>query len=194
MTLALLLVAYLLGGIPFGYLLVRLKTGRDVRDLGSGNIGATNVARTTGKAIGIGTLVLDIGKGWLAVWLMGAYGSPDPFWLALAALTVILGHAFPVFLKFQGGKAVASFVGAFLYLAPLPLLAITVVFVATVWRTRYVSLGSILGAALFPFAVWMIDHPPTLWPILAAALGGGFIIWRHRGNIARLRAGTENKL
>jgi glycerol-3-phosphate acyltransferase PlsY len=124
---------------------------------------------------------------------MGRFGSAEPLWLALAGLTVILGHAFPVFLKFQGGKAVASFVGAFLYLAPLPLLAVTVVFAATVWRTRYVSLGSILGAALAPAAVWMIDHP-SHWIVGAALVGGAFIIWRHRGNIGRLRAGTENKL
>lgn len=193
MTFLMLVVAYLVGGVPFGYLLVRWKTGQDVRALGSGNIGATNVARTTGKLIGILTLLLDIGKGWLAVWLMAQYGSAEPMWLALAGLTVILGHAFPVFLKFQGGKAVASFVGAFLYLAPLPLLAITVVFAAIVWRTRYVSLGSIVGAAMAPVAVWMIDHPSD-WIVLAALVGGVFIIWRHRGNLIRLRAGTENKL
>ncbi len=193
MTYLLLLVAYLLGGIPFGYLLVRLKTGQDVRAMGSGNIGATNVARTSGKLIGIGTLVLDIGKGWLAVWLMARFGSGEPMHLALAGLAVVLGHAFPVFLKFEGGKAVASFVGAFFYLAPLPMLAITIVFGATVWRTRYVSLGSILGAALVPLAIWMIDHSSD-WIVGAALVGGWFIIWRHRGNLARLRAGTENKL
>ena len=193
MTYLLLLVAYLLGGIPFGYLLVRLKTGQDVRAMGSGNIGATNVARTSGKLIGIGTLVLDIGKGWLAVWLMARFGSAEPKYLALAGLAVIVGHAFPVFLKFEGGKAVASFVGAFFYLAPLPMLAITIVFGATVWRTRYVSLGSILGAALVPLAIWMIDHSSN-WIVGAALVGGWFIIWRHRGNLARLRAGTENKL
>lgn len=193
MTYLLLLVAYLLGGIPFGYVFVRMKTGQDVRVMGSGNIGATNVARTSGKLIGMGTLLLDIGKGWLAVWLMAGWGSGEPMFLALAALAVILGHAFPVFLKFAGGKAVASFVGAFLYLAPVPMLAITIVFMATVWRTRYVSLGSVLGAALVPFAIWMIDHSSN-WIVGAALVGGLFIIWRHRGNIARMRAGTENKL
>lgn len=193
MTYLLLLVAYLLGGIPFGYVLVRMKTGQDVRVMGSGNIGATNVARTSGKLIGMGTLLLDIGKGWLAVWMMAEWGSGEPMFLALAALAVILGHAFPVFLKFAGGKAVASFVGAFVYLAPVPMLAITIVFMATVWRTRYVSLASVLGAALVPFAIWMIDHSSN-WVVGAAFMGGWFIIWRHRGNIARLRAGTENKL
>lgn len=187
----LLLAAYLIGGIPFGYLLVRLRTGQDVRAQGSGNIGATNVLRTTGKSLGVATLLLDIAKGWFAVWLMGHFTGQHAVWCSLAALAVIFGHAFPVFLKFQGGKAVASFVGAFLYLSPLPLLAITIIFVLTVWQSRYISLGSIIGAGLFPFAVWMIDHPHHAL-VLAAAIGGAFIIYRHKSNISRLRAGTEN--
>ena len=191
MTIPLLAAAYLIGGIPFGYLLVRWRTGEDVRATGSGNIGATNVLRSSGPALGIATLLLDIVKGWVAVWLMARYGSADPLWTALAGLAVILGHAFPAVLKFQGGKAVASFVGAFAYLAPLPLLAITIVFVLVVAVTRFISLGSVVGAGLFPLAVWMIDHPAT--PLALAALAGGmFIIWRHSANIERLRAGTEN--
>src|SRR6185369_10134870 len=106
-------VAYLLGAIPFGYLLVKWKTGGDVRAAGSGNIGATNVLRTTGRAAGIATLLLDIAKGYLAVWLAARWTGQDPFWMSVAALAVMAGHAFPVFLKFKGGKAVASFVGAF---------------------------------------------------------------------------------
>ena len=191
MNILLLAAAYFIGGIPFGYLLVRWSTGEDVRATGSGNTGATNVLRSSGPALGIATLLLDIAKGWVAVWLMARYGSADPLWTALAGLAVILGHAFPAVLKFQGGKAVASFVGAFAYLAPLPLLAITIVFVLVVAVTRFISLGSVVGAALFPLAVWMIDHPAT--PLVLAALaGGGFIIWRHSANIERLRAGTEN--
>lgn len=191
MTILLLLAAYFIGGIPFGYLLVRWRTGEDVRAKGSGNIGATNVLRSSGRALGVATLLLDIAKGWVAVWLMAKYGSADAMWTALAGIAVILGHAFPAVLKFQGGKAVASFVGAFAYLAPVPLLAITIVFVAVVAMTRFISLGSIIGAGLFPLAVWMIDHPET--PLVVAALAGGlFIIWRHSANIARLRAGTEN--
>src|SRR5215213_6724732 len=100
-------VAYLLGAIPFGYLLVRWKTGGDVRSAGSGNIGATNVLRTTGRAAGIATLLLDIGKGYLAVWLAGRWTGGDPVWMSAATLAVIAGHAFPVFLRFKGGKAVA---------------------------------------------------------------------------------------
>jgi glycerol-3-phosphate acyltransferase PlsY len=191
MTILLLAVAYFIGGIPFGYLLVRWRTGEDVRAKGSGNIGATNVLRSSGRGLGIATLLLDIAKGWVAVWLMAKYGSAEPLWTALAGIAVILGHAFPAVLKFQGGKAVASFVGAFAYLAPVPLLAITIVFVAVVAATRFISLGSIVGAGLFPLAVWMIDHPDT--PLVLAALAGGlFIIWRHKANIDRLRAGTEN--
>jgi acyl phosphate:glycerol-3-phosphate acyltransferase len=189
----LLLAAYLIGGIPFGYLLVRLKTGRDVRSLGSGNIGATNVLRTTGRAVGVLTLLLDIAKGWFAVWLMGRLTALDTGWMSAAAVAVVLGHAFPVFLKFKGGKAVASFVGAALALAPAALAAVLVLFVAVVAWSRYISLGSIMGAALFPLAVWLLYHPD--WPLLAASVFcGAFIIWRHSSNIERLRAGTENVL
>jgi len=196
MTPALLLVAaYLIGGIPFGYLLVRWKTGSDVRSSGSGNIGATNVLRTTGRATGVATLLLDIAKGWIAVWLMEKFGNLDPdsvpLWTSLAAIAVMSGHAYPVFLKFKGGKAVASFLGAFLYLTPLPILAILIVFVATVAVTRHISLGSILAAGLFPVGVWLILHPPM--PVLvASAVAGLFIVWRHKENIERLRAGTES--
>lgn len=189
--LLILVAAYLLGGIPFGYLLVRLKTGQDVRAMGSGNIGATNVLRTTGRGIGILTLLLDIAKGWFSVWLMSFFTAGDHSWMAGAAVAVVLGHAFPLFLKFQGGKAVASFAGAALALAPAALLGVILVFVLVVAVTRYISLGSILGAALFPLGVWLIYHPE--WPVTAACLFcGAFVVWRHKANIQRLRAGTEN--
>ena len=187
----LLIAAYLIGGIPFGYLLVKWKTGADVRSVGSGNIGATNVLRTTGRSAGVLTLLLDIGKGYLAVWLAGYFLNHSPGWMSGAAVAVILGHAYPVFLKFQGGKAVASFVGAFLCLQPEAALATIVVFVAVVAATHFISLGSIIGAALSPLAVWLIGHPA--WPVVVAAAGcGAFIIWRHRANMARLLEGTEN--
>jgi glycerol-3-phosphate acyltransferase PlsY len=188
-----LLAAYIIGSVPFGYILVKLKSGKDVRSLGSGNIGATNVLRTTGRGLGIVTLLLDIAKGALAVWIADRllYGSPA--WMSAAALAVMAGHAFPVFLRFQGGKAVASFVGAFLYLTPLPLLAALLLFAVTVGYTRYVSLGSILAAGTFPLAVWLIEHPPA--PVLvAAAVAGAFIVWRHRANISRIRQGNEHML
>jgi glycerol-3-phosphate acyltransferase PlsY len=190
-ALLVLVTAYLLGAIPFGYLLVRWKTGEDVRASGSGNIGATNVLRTTGRAAGIATLLLDIAKGYLAVWLAGRWTGQDPLWMSAAALAVIAGHAYPVFLKFKGGKAVASFVGAFLCLTPLALAAEVVVFVAIVAWTRHISVGSIVGAATLPLAVWLIEMPDK--PIVAAAfLGGAFIIYKHSTNIRRLRDGSEN--
>lgn len=187
----LLIAGYLIGSIPFGYLLVRWKTGRDVREFGSGNIGATNVLRTSGRGLGILTLALDIGKGVLAVWLADRWYGGSPLWMSGAALAVMAGHAFPVFLKFHGGKAVASFLGAFVYLTPLPLLAVVAVFFITVAVTRFISLGSVLAAGSFPLAVWLICHPPL--PVLAASiLAGAFIVWRHKSNLQRLRAGTEN--
>ena len=186
-----IVIAYLLGGIPFGFLLVKFTRGTDVRESGSGNIGATNVLRTTGRAIAVATLVLDIAKGFVAVWLAAELTGDEPQWTSLAALTVMAGHAFPVFLKFQGGKAVATFIGAFAYLTPLPLVAVLLLFVVTVAVTRYISVASILAAATFPFGVWIILHPP--FQITAAAfIAGAFIVYRHKSNWARLRAGTEN--
>jgi len=185
-------IAYLLGGIPFGFLLVKLTKGADVRESGSGNIGATNVLRTTGRAAGVATLVLDIAKGYIAVWIAAELTGDAPEWTSLAALAVMAGHAYPVFLNFKGGKAVATFTGAFAYLTPLPLAALVVFFVAVVAVTRYISAGSILGAAAFPFGVWIILHPPV--QVTAAAfIAGGFIVYRHKSNWARLRAGVENR-
>jgi glycerol-3-phosphate acyltransferase PlsY len=186
-----LVVAYLVGGIPFGYLLVKLKTGEDVRSKGSGNIGATNVLRTTGRGIAVVTLLLDIGKGFFAVWFAARLTGNSPEWTSAAALAVMAGHAFPVFLKFQGGKAVASFIGAFLYLTPVPLGASLVLFVVVVWATRHISTGSVVAAGSLPLAVWMIEHPPGV--VLAASVAAAvFIIYRHRANIVRIRAGNEN--
>jgi len=187
-----IVIAYFLGAIPFGFLLVRLTTGKDVRASGSGNIGATNVLRTTGRAAGVATLLLDIAKGFFAVWLAAKMTGDDPWWTSLAALAVMAGHAFPVFLKFHGGKAVASFIGAFLYLTPLPLAAVLVLFVITVAATRAISAGSIMAAGTFPLGVWLILHPPA--PVLMASLiAGAFIVYRHKSNMERLRAGTENR-
>ncbi len=186
-----IIVAYLVGGIPFGYLLVRWKTGEDVREKGSGNIGATNVLRTTGRAVSVATLLLDIAKGLFAVWLADKLSDGSPAWMSLAALAVMAGHAFPVFLKFQGGKAVASFIGAFLYLTPIPMLAALVVFVIVVAATRQISMGSIVAAGALPLATWLIEHPPWI-VILATLVAGVFLIYRHRANIERIRAGTEN--
>jgi glycerol-3-phosphate acyltransferase PlsY len=193
MSLFLLIAAYLIGAIPFGYVLVKLKTGLDVRSMGSGNIGATNVVRTTGWSAGVITLLLDVSKGVVAVGLMDRLGDGSPFWNSAAALAVMAGHAYPVFLRFKGGKAVASFLGAFLYLTPVPMIAILAVFVIVVAGTSYISLGSVIAAATFPLAVWLIEHPP--WPVtVAAIIAGAFIVYRHRANIDRIRAGNEHVL
>jgi glycerol-3-phosphate acyltransferase PlsY len=186
-----LVVAYLVGGIPFGYLLVRWKTGEDVRERGSGNIGATNVLRTTGRSVAVATLLLDIAKGAFAVWLADKLSGGSPLWISLAALAVMAGHAFPVFLKFQGGKAVASFIGAFLYLTPIPMIAALLVFVIVVAATRQISMGSLVAAGSLPLAVWLIEHPPKI-VTLAALAAAVFVIYRHRANIGRIRSGTEN--
>lgn len=186
-----LAVAYLIGAIPFGYLLVKLMTGADVRASGSGNIGATNVLRTTGRAAGVATLLLDIAKGWLAVWIAARLTQADPLWTSAAALAVMAGHAYPVFLRFKGGKAVASFIGAFLYITPVALTATLAVFVVAVAWTRHISMGSIIAAATFPLAVWLIQRPP-LPALIASFIAGGFIIYRHSSNIRRLREGEEH--
>jgi len=186
-----LAAAYFIGAIPFGYLLVRLTKGEDVRAHGSGNIGATNVLRTTGRALGVATLLLDIGKGALAVWLADLLLGGSIQWMSLAALAVMAGHAYPIFLKFRGGKAVASFVGAFLYLTPVPLLTVLAVFVIAVAVTRFISLGSVLAAGFFPVAVLLIEHPPWI-VLLCAFIAGAFIVLRHRSNMQRIHAGNEN--
>ncbi|MBC7926597.1 MAG: glycerol-3-phosphate 1-O-acyltransferase PlsY [Bryobacteraceae bacterium] len=186
-----LLAAYAIGGIPFGYIIVRLATGRDIRSSGSGNIGATNVLRTTSRTLGILTLVLDISKGVLAVWLADRFLNGSLLWMSATTLAVMAGHAFPAALRFRGGKAVATFIGAFLYLTPVPLLSILVLFVVAVALSRFISLGSVVAAGLFPLAVWLIDHPP--WYVTSAAvLAGAFIVFRHRANLARIREGNEN--
>ncbi|HVV45524.1 MAG TPA: glycerol-3-phosphate 1-O-acyltransferase PlsY [Bryobacteraceae bacterium] len=193
MGLVAVLVAILVGGIPFGLIIVKLKSGQDVRESGSGNIGATNVLRTSGTAAGLITLVLDAAKGLFAVWLADTLTHGDVFWMSATALAALAGHAFSPYLKFKGGKAVATFLGAFGYLTPIPVLIVTLIFILVVATTRYLSLGSITGAALFPFACFIILHPE--WPVLVAAFAAALLIlWRHSGNIERIRAGNERVL
>lgn len=200
---AVVAIAYLLGSIPFGYLLVRLSKGEDVRASGSGGTGATNVARRAGKRIGVLTLVLDALKGMLAValarWLLPP--DTDAYWwtVAGAGVAVVVGHVFPVWLRFRGGKGVATGLGVFLYLAPLAVASALLIFLLIVWKTRYVSLGSVGAAALLPLTVWMWSSrtPETsmIAPLTTAAIIGSLlIIFMHRANIARLMKGTENKL
>ena len=185
-----ILIAYFLVAIPFGYLLTRFITGKDVRSEGSGNIGATNVLRTAGPAAAVATLILDMFKGFAAVWIAGWLTDGSPGWMADAALAVMMGHAFPIFLGFKGGKSVATFVGAFLYLTPVPMLAAMIVFVIAVVVTRYISAASVLMAATFPLAVWLIQHA-TLNEVLAAVIAAGIVVYRHKENLRRIRAGRE---
>ena len=186
-----LLAAYVLGAIPFGYLIYRRKTGRDIRSEGSGNIGATNVARLTGRVAGVVTLALDVGKGFAAVELAGwASGNHDPAWMSAAAVAVLLGHMFPVFLRFRGGKGVASALGAFAALAPGAVLVALGAFLLLLAIWRYVSLGSIVSAAVFPAAAWWLYHPPA-GQTIGATIAAVLIIARHYPNIRRLMAGKE---
>ncbi len=187
-----IIIAYLLGSIPFGYLIVRKKLGDDIRQSGSGGTGATNVSRRAGKTAGVITLVLDALKGSLAV-LLAKGLAPDLDWLiAAAAIAVIVGHMFPVWLGFRGGKGVATGVGVFSILAPFAVVCAGIIFVAVVWLTRYVSLGSIIAAATIPVFVWLqSDLRPTL---VAAVVGALLIVFAHRGNIARLARGTESRI
>lgn len=187
------LAAYVLGSIPFGFLLVKWRSGKDIRNTGSGNTGATNVLRTAGPVAGVATLVLDIGKGYLALWIAERASSGSPFWMGLAVVAVMLGHTFPLFLGFRGGKAVACFLGAFLRLAPLSTLAIIVVFLGVVAWSRHISLGSIVAAGTLPLALWLIDKAP-LDVLLASIAAAVIIINRHRENIQRLHQGTERVL
>jgi glycerol-3-phosphate acyltransferase PlsY len=197
-----ILLAYLIGSIPFGYLIVKLRGEGDIREIGSGGTGATNVTRRAGKAAGILTLALDALKGALAVALARWFLAPDfgvNWWVAAASLAAVAGHVFPVWLGFRGGKGVATGLGVFICLVPLAALCVAPVFVAVVWATRYVSLGSIVSAAMLPLFVWLLGSrghsAPQLAPLLAAAVvGGALIIFMHRANIGRLLRGTENKL
>jgi len=184
-------VAYLIGSIPFGYRIVRRKSGADIRETGSGGTGATNVSRRAGKAAGVLTLLLDAAKGAAAVLIAKSFAGDD--WvIAAAAIAALVGHIFPVWLSIRGGKGVATGVGIFLVLAPIALLCAGVVFVAIVVLTRYVSLGSITAAVLIPVLVWWQFDSQAL--LTAAMVGALLIVFAHRGNIQRLVSGTESRI
>ncbi|HTF43236.1 MAG TPA: glycerol-3-phosphate 1-O-acyltransferase PlsY [Terriglobales bacterium] len=186
-------LSYSLGSIPFGYILLRIFRGEDVRQTGSGNIGATNVARSS-PALGVLTLVLDALKGLAAVLLARAI-LPQPSWLAdFAALFAVLGHMFSIWLKFRGGKGVATGLGSFVVIAPKAVLAMVCVFLVLVLAFRYVSLASIAAVGLFPVLACFLDgyrSPPRLAVMGTAAI---LIIARHHENIRRLLTGTESRL
>jgi glycerol-3-phosphate acyltransferase PlsY len=194
------LLAYLLGSIPVGFLLVLIVRKQDIRKVGSGNIGATNVLRSGGKGLGAATFVLDAIKGSLAV-ALGAWmaapllpGVPQRSVEALAALFAVLGHMFPVWLRFHGGKGVATGFGVFLVAAPLAALAAITVFAIVLALTRYVSLSSILGAAVFPVFAWFtVSGERPAFFIAVQIIVALLIILKHHPNIRRLLAGTEHR-
>lgn len=213
-----IVVSYLLGSIPFGYLLVKIFRGEDIRESGSGNIGATNVARSGAKGLGILTLFLDTLKGFVAVWHAhhagehllqdGAFGlqHPDivPNLMAIAALAAVIGHMFPVWLKFKGGKGVATALGVFILLFPKAIVVSLIIFAIVVTISRYVSLGSILATIALPIAAYFLEdnahlHQNRSWgldwatflPVCAITL---LVVAKHRQNIRRLLAGNENRL
>jgi len=185
-------VAYLLGSISFAVLIVRRTTGTDIRTEGSGNAGATNVLRAHGKGLALAVAALDVAKGAAAV-LLVRFATADPRYAAAAGFAAILGHVFPIFYGFRGGKGVATAVGAFLVLAPLATLVCVGVFVAVVAATRYVSLGSMLAIVLLPPVAGSLFHasPPI---VVAAAATAVLIVLKHRENLKRLIRGTERRL
>jgi glycerol-3-phosphate acyltransferase PlsY len=187
-------VSYLLGSIPFGYLLVRIFKGEDVRTSGSGNIGATNVARKS-PALGAATLLLDAAKGLVAVLVARVLfsGPHQPLIMTTAALFAVLGHLFPVWLKFRGGKGVATSLGAFILLTPKSILCMVGVFLLVAVAFRYVSLGSIAVAAAFPLLAWALHEYADSRQLIFIALVSALVIWKHRQNIGRLATGTESK-
>lgn len=187
----LVVVAYLLGSVSFGLLLARLYGKHDLRQSGSGNIGATNVARAMGKTVGMLTLLGDAAKGLLAVWLAQRWGSSG--WVSgAAACMAVVGHMFPLYHGLRGGKGVATALGCFLPILPLPLITGAVLWLTTVAIWRYVSMGSILAAITMPLAAVLFDYPPPF--IYAASLITLLVLYKHRSNIQRLKAGTESKL
>jgi glycerol-3-phosphate acyltransferase PlsY len=209
-------VAYLLGSIPFGYILVRIFRGADIRQTGSGNIGATNVARSGAKGLAIATLILDAAKGFFAVRLvtilvpaLNAFGAAvshaggtehgivetphlQAFYV-VAALFAIIGHVFPIWLKFKGGKGVATGAGAFLALAPTSLAIVLAIFAVIVIASRYVSLGSIVATAVFPVLAYFLGGYREAAIVAMMCFASLLIILKHKDNIRRLLSGTEHR-
>ena len=203
MTLGLLLLgAYLIGSIPFSFFVARLAAGKDIRTLGSGNVGATNVARSIGTKAGAVALVLDAAKGWgavaLARWVAGdGFASPEAanratLMIGLAAVAVVLGHMFPVWLRFHGGKGVATAAGVFLALDPRAFALAFVVFLIVEIATRFVALASMLSAATMPLVLRFVEHQ-AFWIVVSSIVISIAIILKHHSNIARLAQGTEPK-
>ena len=190
-------IAYLLGSIPFGYLIV-LASGRgDIRMRGSGNIGATNVARVSGIVSGVSTLVLDAAKGWFAVWLAGRLTGGNIRWMTLAALVALAGHVWPVWLRLRGGRGVATGAAVFIPICWQAVAGAVAIFVLVVVFWRYVSLASISAAAALPLLMYLLYAPGHAPPVvLSAGVSAAMVIVivRHRANIGRLLQGTEPQI
>ena len=190
--LALVAAAYVLGSIPSALLVVWLMTGKDVRREGSGNVGATNAVRTAGPVAGVLVTAMDVAKGALPVWAMSVL-NPASVWLAAAMLAAVVGHCYPVWLRFAGGKGVATAFGAFVVLAPVPALAALGVWLVVLAVGRWVSLASLVGAAVFPLLVSILEQPgPVL--LVGVSLAAVLIIVRHHSNIRQLIAGSEPRI
>ena len=195
-TILLLAAAYFLGSIPFGLLLAKLFAGKDIRESGSGNIGANNVARVVGPAAGILTLSLDVAKGYAAVWLAGRFTDQSSAAMTLAAVAALLGHCFSVWLNFKGGKGVATALGVFLMLAPLAALCSLLVFILVSIAWGYVSLGSVSAAAAMPllmYCLWAPGHAPPLIVDFGTLFASALVIVKHDANLQRLIDGEEPK-
>ena len=186
-----ILLGYLAGSVPFAFLLAR-RAGIDVRFAGSGNVGAANVMRTTGTRRAVLVMALDVAKGALAVVLASVVVHAGITLTALAAAAAVVGHIYPVWLRFHGGKGVAVAAGVFAILTPIATAVAAGLFLIIVGLTRYVSLGSIAATVALPPAAWMTGEPVAV--VFAAAGSGALILFRHRGNIRRLRAGTERRM
>jgi glycerol-3-phosphate acyltransferase PlsY len=192
--LAIPFAAYLLGSIPFGLLLARVFGGGDVRKAGSGNIGATNVTRVAGPMAGILTLAFDTAKGVAAVWLAARVTNDSARWMMISAFAVLLGHCYPVWLKFKGGKGVATALGVFLALSPLAAVSALLLFILCVVCWRFVSLGSVAAAAAMPLLIyflWAPGHAPPIVIDLGTLAIAALVIFKHGGNLQRLVDGTE---
>lgn len=186
-----LIAIYLIAAIPTGVVIARLMGGEDVRQKGSGNIGATNVYRVAGKLAGVLTLVGDTLKGFLPLLAFKTWLEPTPTQLGIASAIAILGHCYPVYLKFKGGKGVATALGIFLVISPKAVFFALIVFILTVAITRYISLGSVLAALSAPLVILLLNHQQPVF--LATLFIAALVIWRHNSNIRRLLDGTENR-
>ncbi len=192
MEYAIVAVAYLLGSVPFALLVVRALTGKDIRTVGSGNVGATNAVRAAGIPAGIIVTILDVGKGTLPVLLMQSF-DPSARWVGATAVAAVVGHCFPVWLRFSGGKGVATGLGAFAVIAPRAILAAVAVWLLVLLVTRIVSLASVLAVASFPVWVFFLERGSRA-EVAAASVFAVVVIVRHRRNLRRLAAGTEPRL